>query len=183
MTLFVYRCYLQAHIFIFSFTVEMQGGQVIVQEPYVIQPGDSFDMKCFYDNPSTESRKFGIGSSDEMCIFFLFYAPRQTLELGAFGRAPFLCTYNLPILPPCDASWDGGASVDLAALGRTFGTAPESCPGETKPPTPAPLVGAAPSTSAGTAGTPTSSAAYGGATSMFVVGMIVTLMLVSVALN
>jgi len=54
---------------------------------WTIKPGDSFLVQCFYNSDGT--RRFGLGSNDEMCIDFVYYYPRtaatSSLCDGVFG--------------------------------------------------------------------------------------------------
>jgi hypothetical protein len=80
------------------FDFEQQGSQQALQQPYEVLPGDSFKVECWYRNGNAQNRTFGLGSSNEMCISFLFYYPR--VNLGSdFGDFPWYCgfgfgTYN-----------------------------------------------------------------------------------------
>lgn len=51
------------------FDYDQQGALNIVQDPYVVEPGDAFRTRCYYDSQDEE---FGLASNDEMCIAFLF---------------------------------------------------------------------------------------------------------------
>jgi hypothetical protein len=50
------------------FDYEQQGTQNIVQEPFTIEPGDSFRTKCYFES---NGERFGLASQDEMCIAFI----------------------------------------------------------------------------------------------------------------
>lgn len=104
-----------------------QGAYVVPQEPFEIQPGDSFQTTCQYK--SNGDTVFGLSSSEEMCIAFLFYYPRQQLSLGNFDL-PFTCGYNIPI-PGCASDWEQTDLESVADLNRTFGSVGEVCNGET----------------------------------------------------
>jgi hypothetical protein len=118
-----------------------QGNQLVVQEPFDIQPGDSFQTICDY-KPTQDGQVFGLGSGDEMCIAFLYYYPRQVLQTD-FGTLPYICGFGFDFFPACDANW---TERDLTSLTqRTFGTAPATCPldsGATPAPTPDEMSGA-----------------------------------------
>lgn len=51
------------------FDYEQQGTHSILQDPFVVEPGDAFRTKCYYDS---KGERFGIASQDEMCIAYLF---------------------------------------------------------------------------------------------------------------
>jgi len=44
-------------------------------KPLVVNPGDSLNLHCVYANDGPETVSFNLGSSDEMCMEFLFYYP------------------------------------------------------------------------------------------------------------
>ena len=101
-----------------------QGAYAVQQEPFEIQPGDSFRTTCQYK--SSNNTVFGLSSQNEMCIAFLMYYPRQTRSL--FGtEVPFTCGYNIPI-PDCVSDWEQTELKSVSDLGRTFGSSPgEGC--------------------------------------------------------
>lgn len=113
------------------FDFMQQGGQAVLQEPFEIQPGDSFSVGCFYENAPGTNRTFGLGSSNEMCISFLYYYPAVSSGI------PFACGVGLTgFLPNCDIAATGisvtnDATQELASE-RVFGTAPAGgqCPSE-----------------------------------------------------
>ena len=107
---------------------EQQGAQAILQEPFEIQPGDSFKVNCFYENAAGTNRVFGLGSSEEMCISYFYYYPAKVTASGL----PFVCGVGLAdMLPECDITADSvivtdDSSQQLAAE-RVFGSASEEC--------------------------------------------------------
>lgn len=104
-----------------------QGGFVVQQEPFQIQPGDSFQTTCQYQS---EEAVFGLSSSEEMCIAFLMYFPRQTMSLGVnSSEVPFICGYDVPI-PGCASDWQQTELVSDSDLNRTFGSIGDVCNGE-----------------------------------------------------
>ncbi|KAI2513742.1 copper type II ascorbate-dependent monooxygenase [Fragilaria crotonensis] len=125
---------------------DQQGNLGVVQAPFTIQPGDSFRTTCNYKTNNGEV--FGLGSSDEMCIAFLFYYPRKALP-SEYGDIPFMCGPKVfgDFLPDCDASWTRADLQDTSELGRTFGVAASSCPEPTPAnfPSPSPNAPSAPS--------------------------------------
>ena len=44
---------------------------------FQISKGDTFTVECWFNNPGTTPRRFGLGSSDEMCIDYIYYYPLQ----------------------------------------------------------------------------------------------------------
>jgi hypothetical protein len=45
----------------------------------VVQPGDSLETTCWYDNPGGQNVGFGEGTSDEMCFNFVLAYPIDSL--------------------------------------------------------------------------------------------------------
>jgi hypothetical protein len=105
-----------------------QGGFVVQQEPFQIQPGDSFQTTCQYtDNEAV----FGLSSSEEMCIAFLMYYPMQIMSFGEDSpELPFICGYDTGI-PGCTSDWEQTDLVSVSDLNRTFGDVGEVCNGVT----------------------------------------------------
>mmetsp|Transcript_24488 Transcript_24488/g.37251 ORF Transcript_24488/g.37251 Transcript_24488/m.37251 type:complete len:636 (+) Transcript_24488:115-2022(+) len=52
------------------------GAAIVRQEPYVVQKGDAYRTTCYFHDEKGDVR-YGAGSSDEMCMTFLYYYPRQ----------------------------------------------------------------------------------------------------------
>jgi len=104
-----------------------QGAYAVPQEPFQILPGDSFQTTCQYK--AEDETVFGLSSSQEMCIAFLMYHPRQTMSLGGFDF-PFTCGYDIPI-PGCVSDWEQTNLEAVSDLNRTFGSVGEVCNGET----------------------------------------------------
>jgi len=46
----------------------------------VIEPGDRLNLVCIYDTTNKPDTKFGEGSDEEMCLEFIAYYPKLTLE-------------------------------------------------------------------------------------------------------
>jgi dopamine beta-monooxygenase len=84
---------------------EQQGGYEVIQAPFQLKPGDAFNVICTYDADPGE--RWGLASSDEMCISFLFYYPRQLIPFeGASGPDQIqpLCGIGLEgFLPGCES--------------------------------------------------------------------------------
>jgi dopamine beta-monooxygenase len=110
---------------------EQQGNLGIVQQPFVIEPGDSFQTICNYK--AKEGQVFGLGSSQEMCIAFLFYYPRQTISISS-GEMPFTCSIGIgEAIPDCEVEWTASELSGIDQVGRRFGIAPTSCSEEDIP--------------------------------------------------
>ena len=127
------------------FDFDQTGNPAVPQDPFEVQSGDAFRMRCYYQN-AIGGRTFGLASSEEMCMAFLLYYPRKTL-LG--GAAPWMCGVGFADvgLAECDSNWTstnvttkgGGAEEDgVGAAGQTFGSRNESsgaaCPLESEEP-------------------------------------------------
>jgi Copper type II ascorbate-dependent monooxygenase, N-terminal domain/DOMON domain/Copper type II ascorbate-dependent monooxygenase, C-terminal domain len=59
---------------------EQNGNIAVQQEPFVVNPGDGFHTTCYYEDPEG-TRRWGIGSAEEMCMAFL-YCKSQNLALN-----------------------------------------------------------------------------------------------------
>jgi hypothetical protein len=98
------------------------GNAAIQQSPFIIQPGDAFKTSCYY---SGEGRIFGLGSSEEMCMAFLYYYPRVKLQVEEINlEMPWMCGYNLGF-PPCDTIHDSKNLTSAVDFGRFFGVSAE----------------------------------------------------------
>jgi Copper type II ascorbate-dependent monooxygenase, C-terminal domain len=105
-----------------------QGNLGVIQQPFIIEPGDSFQTICNYH--ATEGQVFGLGSSQEMCIAFLYYYPRKVVSMS-FGDMPFTCSIGLgDSIPGCGVEWTSSELTGIDQIGRSFGIAPTSCPEE-----------------------------------------------------
>ena len=76
-------------------------------------------------NP-TDGEVFGLFNSEEMCVAFLFYYPRQIIVIQGH-EFPFSCGFD-NIFPFCAATYTTADLSDLSQIGRTFGIAPATCP-------------------------------------------------------
>jgi dopamine beta-monooxygenase len=109
------------------------GDAAVQQDEFVVKPGDSFRTTCYYED-STGAKTFGIGSSEEMCMAFLYYYPRQKFDLGGGFESPWYCGYDLPI-PPCQATYEKRTLVSDDEVGREYAVANTACEGvATTPP-------------------------------------------------
>ena len=108
---------------------DQQGNMAVLQESFTIHAGDGFKTYCNY-SPS-KGEIFGLSSQEEMCIAFLFYFPRQMMQVPFLGEAPFMCDMELGnIMPECGVEHSKSTVNSAAALGRKFGSAPMTCPAE-----------------------------------------------------
>jgi hypothetical protein len=104
------------------FDFDQQGSQIVQQEPFEVQPGDSWRMQCNYR--SSNDTVFGRSSEQEMCTAFIAYYPRQTLH----GVIPWICGVGLPTpLSMCEASHETVLLESEADLNRTFGAPATEC--------------------------------------------------------
>ena len=54
---------------------DQSGITAVRQQPYKWKKGDRYTTTCYYE--SDEDTTFGLASSDEMCMTFLYYYPKQ----------------------------------------------------------------------------------------------------------
>lgn len=74
---------------------KQSGIGTVRQKTYKMKKGDQYHTTCYYE--SYEETKFGLASSEEMCMTFVYYYPKQDLFL--------YCGPNF-FLPPCRSSYD-----------------------------------------------------------------------------
>ncbi len=111
------------------------GNAAIQQDPFVIQPGDGFKTSCFFNG---EGRVFGLASSEEMCMAFLYYYPRTKLRVEEMDLdMPWICGYNLGF-PTCDTIHESKTLSSVDDFGRTFGTSSQEICEMTEAPVGAP---------------------------------------------
>jgi Copper type II ascorbate-dependent monooxygenase, C-terminal domain len=103
-----------------------QGGFLVQQPPFEIQPGDAFRTVCNYDVRNNET--WGRGSENEMCMTFLFYYPRHVVPTE-YGDLPFICGIGLQdILPDCGTTHEVTPDfTESRQLDRLFGTSSDTC--------------------------------------------------------
>ena len=110
---------------------DQQGSLSVVQQPFTISPGDAFRTSCIYNAQNGED--FGLGSSQEMCMTFLFYYPRVSFEIPGIEipgmEIPYLCGLTVgDWFPPCGVDWSNSSLSDISQVMRSFGVAPLTCP-------------------------------------------------------
>lgn len=111
----------RANVDVFEF--DQQGTFRVPQRQYQFFPGDSFRTTCYY----RDGGKFGLSSSEEMCIAFVLYYPAKTLNFGNFGEFPWICATGIDQLPVCSEELEVKNLFSEEELGRTFGTPPFQC--------------------------------------------------------
>ena len=94
------------------FDFEQSGAYLVPQDSYVLEPGDSMETECFYKDSTNGNVNFGLSSSDEMCITFLWYFPKRNLEF---------CGFNIFFDNDCLGSYNRETLDDEGEIGRTFG--------------------------------------------------------------
>ena len=52
--------------------------QIAAQSCYTVLPGDQINTHCIYSTANSAEVKFGLSSSDEMCMAFLMYFPKMS---------------------------------------------------------------------------------------------------------
>lgn len=98
------------------------GNAAIQQDPFVIQPGDGFKTSCYFNG---QGRVFGLASSEEMCMAFLYYYPRVKVQIEEMNfEMPWICGYNLGF-EPCSTTYDSKNLTTSEDFGRNFGTSAE----------------------------------------------------------
>jgi len=102
------------------FNFDQQGNQAVVQAPFEVEPGDSFNTVCYYQ--SDGNKVFGLSSQEEMCIAFLYYFPRKLL----FDEFPWACGLDMG-LDSCEPEYTPRQLSAVADLERGFGTASTEC--------------------------------------------------------
>ena len=111
------------------FDFDQQGLYSVPQAPFQIEAGDSFRTECFYESNNGET--FGLSSQEEMCMAFLFYFPRQQIEIPDAppgSELPIICGYQFGT-GFCDTEWEKLELASTADFHRTFGSSPEgTCP-------------------------------------------------------
>ena len=53
---------------------DQNGAPAVRKDPFIMKKGDSYKTSCYYE--SDKNTKFGLGSSEEMCMVFIYYYPR-----------------------------------------------------------------------------------------------------------
>jgi hypothetical protein len=101
--------------FIDYWDFDQSGSPAPQQKPYKVRRGDKFRTKCYYDaNPTTV---FGAGSSDEMCMAFILYYPKQSVETCGIDHIEASCRTNYIEKKELE---------NIAQIGRVFGTSSSS---------------------------------------------------------
>ncbi|KAL9180016.1 hypothetical protein ACHAXT_007986 [Thalassiosira profunda] len=103
---------------------EQQGGFHVPQEPYQFLPGDSWRTTCYYE----DGTKFGLASSEEMCIAFILYYPRAKHPLGSPWQCPYLPFTDFGT--GCAGELEQSSLSSAEELGRSFGTSSGDCEAE-----------------------------------------------------
>jgi len=53
---------------------DQNGAPTARKDPFIMKKGDSYKTSCYYE--SYKETKFGLGSSEEMCMVFVYYYPK-----------------------------------------------------------------------------------------------------------
>lgn len=111
---------------------EAQGGLMVAQRPFEVQPGDSFRTICSFDAEPGE--RWGLASSEEMCIAYLFYYPLQSIpiqdETGTtVAQLQPLCGVGFEeIIPGCGVDYFVTPDFNnVDQIDRFFGTSNGVC--------------------------------------------------------
>lgn len=101
---------------------DQNGNAAIQQDPYVVEPGDGFKTSCYYNG---DGRVFGIASSEEMCMAFLYYYPRLKIPVEEMNlEMSWMCAYQFGFAP-CDSTHDSKNLTSIEDFDRSFGTSSE----------------------------------------------------------
>ena len=112
---------------------DQNGNAAVQQDPFVIKPGDSFRTSCYFN--ANDDTVFGLSSSEEMCMAFLYYFPRKTVPVpvsdfveGAEGtiQFPWMCGYEIGA-SACETTYKAALLGDESDLDRAFGSKPDQC--------------------------------------------------------
>ena len=103
------------------FDFDQQGSFLVQQKSFQVLPGDAWRTTCTYR--ATNDTVFGYSSQEEMCMGFFFYYPRMTIR----GRAPWICSRELPVIRSCQASYSARTLESEDKLDRAFGPPAEEC--------------------------------------------------------
>lgn len=112
---------------------EQNGNAAVQQDPFVVQPGDSFRTSCYFN--ANEDTVFGLSSQEEMCMAFLYYYPRVTVPVpmsdfveSAEGTIdfPWMCGYEIGA-SVCETTYKSDSLSDEQELERAFGSKADQC--------------------------------------------------------
>ena len=99
-----------------------QGTFGVPQEYFEVRPGDSWRTTCTYQ--STDDVVWGESTSEEMCMAFLTYYPKQAW----MNRFPYLCSPGLPgIVQDCVATHNSLDFSSALEVNRGFGQPTDTC--------------------------------------------------------
>jgi hypothetical protein len=104
---------------------DQNGNAVVQQDVFVVKPGDSFRTTCYYED-FDGSRTFGLASSEEMCMAFLYYYPRQKFDFGGGVESGWFCGYNNPV-PQCQSTYEKRTLVSKDELNREYAIPNTQC--------------------------------------------------------
>lgn len=102
---------------------DQNGNAAVQQDPFVVEPGDGFRTTCYFNG---NSRKFGLASSEEMCMAFLYYYPRIKIRVEEIdAEFPWTCGYDIGF-PLCETTWESRILSEPQDMNREFGQAHEA---------------------------------------------------------
>eukprot|EP00475_Leptophrys_vorax_P013505 TRINITY_DN19879_c0_g1_i5.p1 TRINITY_DN19879_c0_g1~~TRINITY_DN19879_c0_g1_i5.p1 ORF type:complete len:640 (+),score=127.00 TRINITY_DN19879_c0_g1_i5:256-1920(+) len=122
------------------------GFQPLYQLNETIYPGDQINTHCVYDTSSSSTAvEFGVASTQEMCIQFIWYYPKQD-NISYCGYLPF-SYYGLNNDTVCGMNYTQDVGVvnpastnNPSLIERTVGSAPQTCPAGTLSTTASPTI-------------------------------------------
>merc|ERR1711988_1209442 len=105
-----------------------QGESLADASGFTISPGDSVLVDCYYN--TNGGKRFGLESSDEMCIDFVYYYPRKAATSSICDGTQGGAGYSM--------SQPSGSDTEQSFTDRTFGEAPPALALPSAPPSPPP---------------------------------------------
>jgi hypothetical protein len=104
---------------------DQNGAAVVRQKRYKLKKGDNYHTTCYFE--SYKNTEFGIGSSDEMCMVFIYYYPKQSSFINCgpdFYQSSCNGSYSSSTLAS-DSSFDRAMTDTTSTTG-----APTAMPGD-----------------------------------------------------
>ena len=89
---------------------DQNGAAVVRQKPYKLKKGDNYHTTCYFE--SYKNTKFGLGSSEEMCMVFIYYYPKQSSFID--------CSPGNFYLPSCSSSYSSSTLASDSFFDRAM---------------------------------------------------------------
>ena len=98
---------------------DQNGNAAIQEDPFIVKPGDGFKTTCYFNG--NDDRTFGMASSEEMCMTFLYYYPRAKIRVEELGfEFPWVCGLGIEY-EPCATNHQWDLLSSPQDFNRTFG--------------------------------------------------------------